>query len=309
MQETVVRNVRPALLILLGAVGFVLLIACANVANLLVARASVRSREIAIRSAIGAGRWRIVRQLLTESLLLALAGGIGGLAIGVVGVRTLIAMNPGNLPRIGVDGSGITLDWTVLAFTMGVSLLTGVLFGIFPALQASRADLNSTIKETGGRGGSSMGQNRVRSLLVVIELALAIVLLAGAGLLIRTFAALHSVEPGFDPHNVLTLETSLTGAKFDTSAGVTDLARRAVEKIEAMPGVQAAAGSSYLPLEGGLGLPFNIAGRQHTDGPSDGGAGWAYVTPHFFDVFRVKVLWPHVHRSRCRRCPRRSHCE
>ncbi|HEY3741068.1 MAG TPA: ABC transporter permease, partial [Bryobacteraceae bacterium] len=290
MQETVVRNVRPALLILLGAVGFVLLIACANVANLLVARASVRSREIAIRSAIGAGRWRIIRQLLTESLLLAMAGGIGGLAIGVVGVRALLALSPGNLPRIGADGSNVTLDWTVLAFTMGVSLLTGILFGIFPALQASKADLNATIKETGGRGGSSMGQNAARSVLVVIEMALAIVLLAGAGLLIRTFAALHAVDPGFDPRNVLTLETSLTGAKYNTSAGVSDLARRAIEKIEALPGVVSAAGSSYLPLEGGLGLPFNIAGRQHNDRPSDGGAGWAYVTPHFFDVFKVKVL-------------------
>jgi putative ABC transport system permease protein len=290
MQETIVRDVRPALLILLGAVGFVLLIACANVANLLVARASVRSREIAIRSAIGAGRWRIIRQLLTESLLLSTAGGIGGLIIGVIGVRALLALNPGNLPRIGEDGSGVTIDWTVLAFTMGVSLLTGILFGVFPALQASRADLNATIKDTGGRAGSSLGQNKARSVLVVVELALAIVLLAGAGLLIRTFAALHVVDPGFDPHNVLTLETSLTGVKFDAAAGVTDLARRAIERIEALPGVQSAAASSYLPLEGGLGLPFNIIGRQRAEGPSDGGAGWAYVTAHFFDVFKVKVV-------------------
>jgi len=290
MQETIVRNVRPALLILLGAVGCVLLIACANVANLLVARASVRSREIAIRSAIGAGRWRIIRQLLTESVLLSSAGGLLGLAIGVIGVRGLLALNPGNLPRIGADGAGVTIDWTVLAFTMGVSLLTGVLFGLFPAIHASRTDLTETIKDAGDRGGSSMGQNKTRSALVIVELALAIVLLAGAGLLIRTFAALHAVSPGFDAHNVLTLDTSMTGAKFDTSAGVTDLSRMAVERIEAIPGVEAAAASSYLPLEGGLGLPFNIVGRTRAEGPSDGGAGWAYVTAKFFEVFKVKVV-------------------
>ena len=290
MQETIVRNVRPALLILLGAVGFVLLIACANVANLLVARASVRAREIAIRAAIGAGRWRIMRQLLTESILLSLGGGLLGFVIGALGVRALLALNPGNLPRISADGAGVSIDFSVMAFTMGVSLLTGVLFGLFPALQASRADLNSTIKEGGGRAGSSAGQNRARSVLVVVELAMAIVLLAGAGLLIRTFAALHTVAPGFDAHNVLTLDTSLTGAKFETSAGISDLTRRAIEKIEALPGVEAAAASSYLPLESGLGLPFNIIGRTHADGPADGGAGWAYVTARFFDVFRVKVV-------------------
>lgn len=290
MQEIIVRNVRPALLILLGAVSCVLLIACANVANLLLARASVRTREISIRAAMGAGRWRIVRQLLTESVLLSLAGGVLGLALGAFGVRALLALNPGNIPRIGIDGSGVALDWRVLGFTLLLSVLTGIVFGLVPAMQASRADLNVTLKESGARGGSGLRQNKTRSVLVVTEMALAIVLLVGAGLLIRTFAALHRVEPGFDAHNVLTMETSLTGGNFERTAPIADLARQAIERIEALPGVQAAAASCYLPLEGGLGLGFVIEGRPLTNGPAHGGAGWAYVTHHFFDVFKVPIV-------------------
>ena len=290
LQQIIVRNVRPALLILLGAVAAVLLIACANVANLLLARAGVRSREIAIRAAIGAGRGRIVRQLLTESVLLSLMGGALGLAIGASGVRALLALNPGNIPRIGVDGSAVTLDWAVLSFTLAVSFVTGIVFGLVPAIEASRADLNATLKETGSRGGSGLRQNKTRSLLVVTEMALAIVLLAGAGLLIRTFAALHQVAPGFDPHNVLTMDTSLGGGRFEKTAAIAGLARQATERIEALPGVQAAAASCYLPLVGGLGLPFAIEGRPLTNGPAHGGAGWAYVTHRFFDVFKVPII-------------------
>jgi len=290
LQQIIVRNVRPALLILLAAVAAVLLIACANVANLLLARAGVRSREIAIRAAIGAGRGRIVRQLLTESVLLSFIGGALGFGIGAFGVRALLALNPGNIPRIGVDGSAVTLDWTVLGFTLAVSFLTGIVFGLVPAIEASRADLNATLKETGSRGGSGLRQNKTRSLLVVTEMALAIVLLAGAGLLIRTFAALHQVAPGFDPHNVLTMDTSLGGGRFENTAAIAGLARQATERIEALPGVQAAAASCYLPLAGGLGLPFAIEGRPLTNGPAHGGAGWAYVTYRFFDVFKVPII-------------------
>jgi putative ABC transport system permease protein len=290
LQETIVRNVRPALLILLGAVGFVLLIACANLANLQLVRGTVRSREIAICAALGAGRGRIVRRLLTESVLLSVAGGIIGLALGTAGVRILLAINPGDIPRIGANGSAVTLDWTVIAFTGLLSVLTGILFGLVPALQVSRTDLNVVLKESGARSGAGMRQNKARSLLVVTEMALAIVLLAGAGLLIRTFAALHSVAPGFDPHGVLTMETSLTGSRFDRTAAISDLARQAEERIEALPGVQAAAATCYLPLEGGLGLGFIIEGRPLGDAPAHGGAGWAYVTHRFFDVFRVPVI-------------------
>ncbi|MBZ5591601.1 MAG: ABC transporter permease [Acidobacteriia bacterium] len=290
LQETIVRDVRPALFILLGAVGFVLLIACANVANLLLVRATGRAREIAIRTAIGAGRGRIIRQLLTESVILSVIGGVMGMALGSVGVRALLALNPGNIPRIGENGAAVTLDWRVLAFSLGLALLTGIVFGLFPALQASRTDLSFTLKESGARAGTGLRQNKARSLLVISEMALAIVLLVGAGLLIRTFAALHSVNPGFDPHNVLTMDTSLTGSHFDQTAAITGMARQTIERMEALPGVEAAAASCYLPLEGGLGLGFSIAGRPANDQQSQGGAGWAYVTPRFFDVFRVPIV-------------------
>ena len=290
MQQTVVRNVRPALLVLAGAVGFVLLIACANVANLLLARSSVRSREIALRAALGAGRGRIVRQLLTESVLLALAGGVLGLALSAAGVRALLTLNPGNIPRIGPDGSAVSVDWMVLLFTLGLSVLTGIVFGLLPALQASRADLNTILKEGGARSGSGSRQNRARSLLVVTEMALAIVLLVGAGLLIRTFSALRTVAPGFDSHNVLTMDTSLTATRYEKTGPIAELARQAVERIQALPGVEAAAASCYLPLEGGLGLPFIIEGRPLGNDTNHGGAGWAYVTSRFFDVFKVRVV-------------------
>jgi predicted permease len=290
LQETIVRDVRTALFVLLGAVGFVLLIACANVANLLLVRATGRAREMAIRAAIGAGRGRIVRQLLTESVLLSLLGGVFGVILGAAGVRALLALNPGNIPRIGEHGAAVTLDWTVLAFALGLALVTGIVFGLFPALQASRSDLISTLKESGARSGVGLRQNKARSLLVVTEMALAIVLLVGAGLLIRTFSALHNVNPGFDPHNVLTMDTSLAGSHFNQTATVTGMARQTIERMQALPGVEAAAASCYLPLEGGLGLGFSIAGRPANDQQSQGGAGWAYVTPRFFDVFRVPIV-------------------
>jgi len=290
LQETIVRDVRTALFILLGAVGFVLLIACANVANLLLVRGTGRAREMAIRAAIGAGRGRIIRQLLTESVLLSLIGGVFGVMLGAAGVRALLALNPGDIPRIGEDGSAVTLDWTVLAFSLGLALATGIIFGLFPALQSSRTDLISTLKESGARSGVGLRQNKARSLLVVTEMALAIVLLVGAGLLIRTFSALHNVNPGFDPHNVLTMDTSLTGTHFNQTAAITGMARQTIERMEALPGVEAAAASCYLPLEGGLGLGFSIAGRPANGQQSQGGAGWAYVTPRFFDVFRVPVV-------------------
>jgi putative ABC transport system permease protein len=298
MQQRMVRNVRTALYILLGAVGCVLLIACANVANLLLARAAGRARDIAIRCAIGAGRGRIIRELLTESMVLSILGGVAGLAIGALGVRALLAVNPGNIPRIGEDGSGVGLNWTVLGFTLLLSMVTGVVFGLVPALQASRADLNLALKESTSRSGSGLGQAKARGVLVVVEMALAIVLLAGAGLLIRTFSALHSVAPGFDPHNVLTMDTALTGSKYDQTAVIAETAKQALDRMEAIPGVEAAAATSYLPLEGGLGLGFIIQGRPLTNGPSHGGAGWNYVTAHFFNVFHIPVVRGRVFTER-----------
>ncbi len=290
MQELLVQNVRPALFILLGAVACVLLIACANVASLLLARATVRSREIAIRAAMGAGRGRIVRQLLTESTVLSVAGGLVGLLIGVVGVRALLAVSPGGIPRIGPEGANVTLDWRVMAFTLGLSVATGILFGLVPALHASRADLNSTLKESGARSGSGLRHNKTRASLVVVETALAMVLLTGAGLLIRTFSALHSVNPGFDPHNVLTMDTSLGGGKYDKTEAIDSMTRQVLERVQAIPGVEAAAASDYVPLQGGLGLGFVIQGRPLTKGPVHGGAAWNYVTARFFDVFKIAIV-------------------
>ena len=215
LRDTVVGDVRKALLVLLGAVSFVLLIACANVANLLLARATLRRREIAIRASIGAGRGRIIRQLLTESVLLSLAGGALGLVLGYAGVRALLSLNPGNIPRIGEHGSGAVLDWRVLVFTLAISFLTGILFGLIPAFNASRTDLIATLKESGSRSGTGLRHNKARSLLVIVEMTLAVVLLVGAGLMIRTFGMLRSVDPGFNAHNVLVMEMSLTGARFE----------------------------------------------------------------------------------------------
>lgn len=296
LQEAIVSGVRQSLLILAGAVSFVLLIACANVANLLLARAMGRKREIAIRAAVGAGRGRLMRQLLTESVLLSLAGGAVGLAAGYAGIRAILSVSPGNIPRIGLEGTSVGLDWRVLAFTLGVSILTGILFGLVPAVQSSRADLNSTLKESGSRGGAGVRHNRTRALLVTTEMALALVLLIGAALLIRTFFAIRQVNPGFDPHNVLTMRMSLTGPQFAKPAGVAQLVREGRRRILALPGVEAVGSSCCVPLEGGYGLPFEIPGRP--PGPtSKGSAGWTMISAGYFETFKIPVLRGRAYRQ------------
>ena len=247
LEEAQVANVHSALLLLLGTVAFVLLIACANIANLLLARAAVRRREIAIRAALGAGRRRIINQLLTESVLLSLAGGALGLVIGYFGVRALLAINPGNIPRIGEKGAGLAMDWRVLVFTLFISIFTGILFGLIPAINASRIDLNITLKESGSRSGSGFRQNKARAILVVTEMALALILLVGSALLIRTYIALRNVQPGFDHHNILTMNMSLNDARYQKTAGVALLVRDGVERIESLPGVESAATTCSLP--------------------------------------------------------------
>jgi putative ABC transport system permease protein len=287
--EVVVRGVRTLLWVLLGAVGFVLLIACANVANLLLARATVRKREIAIRSAVGAGRGRIVRQLLTESVVLSMAGGLLGLVIGFVGIRALLSINPGNIPRVGLQGAEVSMDGYVVLFTLGLSFVTGILFGLIPAFQAARADLSSTIKESTGRSGSGFRHNKARSLLVITETALALVLLVGAALLLRSFAALRAVDPGFDSQNVLTLRMSLSGPQFVKTAGVDLLVRQGSERLKALPGVVTAGATCCIPLEGGFGLPFIIVGRP-LEGTSTGGGRYMISSPAYFDVFKIPLL-------------------
>ncbi|HET9704902.1 MAG TPA: ABC transporter permease [Vicinamibacterales bacterium] len=289
LQEMIVRNVRSSLWILLGAVSLVLLIACANVANLLLVRATVRQREIAIRAAIGAARGRIARQLMTESVVLSLLGGLVGLALGVLGIRALLALNPGNIPRIGIDGAAVGVDGRVLAFTAFVSVLTGLVFGLFPALRAARVDLSTVMKESAGRSGTGFKQNKTRAVLVITEIALALVLLVGAALLIRTYIALRAVDPGFNPQRVLTMRMSLTGDRFAKTAAIGQLMREGRERLEALPEVEAAAASCCVPLQGGFGLGFIIEGRP-LEGPAHGGGSFTPISANYFNVFKIPVL-------------------
>ncbi len=289
MREALVKDVRTSLLVLVGAVGFVLLIACANVANLLLVRATGRKREIAIRTAIGAGRGRIIRQLLTESVLLSLVGGILGLALGYLGIRALMSVNTAGLPRVGEDGALIGIDWRVLLFTLAVSVTTGIVFGLIPALQGSRTELNTALKDSSSRSGTGFRQNKTRTILVIVEMALAVVLLVGSALLIRTSIALQSVDPGYNTSNVITMRMSLTGPKYLKSMGVEQTLRDGVDRIRAIPGVIDATATCCVPLQGGYGLPFQVVGRPLTDGQYHGGGEWITISPGFFEVYKIPV--------------------
>ncbi len=295
MREAIVGNVKPALLILLGAVALVLLIACSNVANLLLARAAARRRELAIRAAVGASRSRVIRQLLTESVILAGLGGLLGFLLGAWGVRSLLLLVPGNIPRLTDPDQAQTLfsvlDWRVALFTIGVSFLTGILFGLWPALQISNPDLAATLKEASGRSATGRKQNRVRKLLVAGEMALALVLLVSAVLLIKTFAALSSVNPGIDPHHVLTMETSLAGPRYTTTKNVDTFVTQVIRRIESIPGVEAAATATVLPATNEIDLPFNILGKPPKAGQDfNGDEQWRAVSPHYFAVFKIPLL-------------------
>ena len=290
LRDSIVGDVRKSLLVLLGAVGLVLLIACANVANLLLVRATGRKREFAIRSALGASRTRIIQQLLTESVLLAVTGGVLGLGLGFLGVKALLAVSPAGLPRVGEDGAAVGLDWRVLGFTLAVSFVTGIVFGLFPALATSRTDLNSTLKESSNRAGTGFRQGKARSLLVISEVSLALVLLVGAALLIRTFVALHAVNPGFDAHNVLTMEMSLTSDRFAKTAGFAQLDRAGRERLNAIPGVEVSAMTCCLPIQGQFGLPFTIVGKPTPQAKDSPGAGWMNASADYFKLFRIPVI-------------------
>lgn len=246
MREVMVGEIRPALLMLLGAVGLVLLIACANVANLLLARAAAREGELAVRTALGAGRGRLVRQLLTESMILALSGGVVGLLLAYWGTKALMVLRPREIPQLDAVG----LDGAVIAFTLGVAVVTGILFGLVPALQVARTDLSTSIRE-GSRGSlSGRAAGRVRGALVVAEMALAVLLLAGAGLLIRSFVELVSVDPGFRPEGVLSVNVSLPNTSYPDDAAVRQFHSRLQARLRALPGVTSAGAVFALPLAG-----------------------------------------------------------
>jgi predicted permease len=288
LRDSVIGDARNSLFMMLGAVALVLLIACANVANLLLARATIRKREFAIRSALGAGRGRIVRQLLTESVLLSLAGGILGMALGFAGMRALLSLNPASLPRIGEGGLAVSIDWRVLGFTLAVSLLTGILFGLFPAFSASRSDLNLMLKESGNQFGTGFREKTVRSLLVIGEISLALVLLIGSALLIRTSIALHSVNAGFDDHNVLVMEMALNGQRYQNTAGIAEVLRNGRDRLNGLPEVEVAAAGFWLPIDVEDNAGFQIEGRAVAKDCCV--TKWMSITPGYLSLYRIPVL-------------------
>ena len=286
MRDAIVGDVRPALLILLGAVALVLLIACANVANLLLARGEARQREIAVRLALGANRRRIVRQLLTESTVLALAGGAGGTLLAWWGMKALLAVNPDAIPRLEL----VRIDPTVGLATLGVALITGLLFGLAPAMRVARPELQSSLKE-GTRGGSvGRAQQRLGRALVAGEVALAVVVVIGAALLMRSFWALRNVDPGFDPTNVLAVDVALPVARYDPNA-TTTFYRQLVERMAGLPGVTAAAAASDLPpVAGGSNWDIEILGRRRAAGQAAPSPNVRVVTDGYFRALRIEPI-------------------
>jgi len=288
--EQVVGNVRTALLVLLGSVGLVLLIACANVANLLLSRAVARQQEMAVRAALGASRWRIVRQLLTESVLLALCGGALGIFICVLSVKWIHILGTKSIPRLADVGT----DGRVLLFTLSLSLLSGILFGLAPALRISRLDLNSTLKDASrGTAGTSAvwGRgNNVRRLLVISELALSVVLLIGAGLLIRSFARLQNVLPGFEPRGVLTFDLTMTGRRYNDKQVVRNTYKQLWERLEHLPGANAAGGVTSLPLSQAFAwTPITVEGRRPPPGEKFLNADERLVGGHYFEAMGIPL--------------------
>jgi len=284
----IVGDIRSTLWVLMGAVAFVLLIACVNVASLMLARMTTRAREISIRVALGAGRWQIVRQLLTESVLLALIGGAVGLLLAVVGVKMLVALSPENIPQL----KGVAIDGRVLGFTLLVSTLAGVLSGLAPALSALRTDLNESLKDGGRSPGGAPSHRRLHGALVVTEIALSFVLLIGAGLLIKSFLRLSNVEMGFKSERVLTMQLALSRAKYPEPQQRAALLRQLIERVEALPGVQAAGTGSGIPLSGQeQDTSFTIEGKPPAAlGSGDDNANYRSVTHGFFRALGIPLI-------------------
>ncbi len=287
LHEQAVAYIRPALMVLLSAVGFVLLIACTNVANLLLARAATRHKEIAIRTALGAGRLRLIRQLLTESLLLSLTGGGLGLLLAMWAVDGLAAIGPQDIPRLNEIG----LDRWVLLFTFAVSVATGLIFGLVPALQASKPNLTEVLKD-GARGAtSSLRNNRIRSILVTTEIALSLLLLVGAGLMLRSFIRLQQVDPGFRTDNILTLNLSLSESRYPEKHQIAGFFQEAINKVRALPGVEAVGATSELPLSGGMSTSgFDIEGRPAPPPDEKMMAGNRAISPDYFSTMGISFI-------------------
>src|ERR1035437_6893773 len=285
--ETVVGSqLRQSLYVLLSAVGMVLLIGCANLANLTLARGSAREREVAIRASVGAGRWWLMRQCLTQNVLLSICGGVCGLGLGLALKKGLeLAVPPFSLPR----EANVAMDGRVLLFTLALAILTGIVFGLAPALQAARPNLAGCMKE-GGRGASSGGRHKVRGALVVTEMALAFVLLTGAGLLIRSFFQMQQVDTGFDSTNVLTAGLPIPDKRFPDPAQLNAYLRQVVSNVEALPGVRDVALTSALPMQGwGNGMPFQRADKPMVDRANRRGCFFKMVSPSYFRALGMKV--------------------
>jgi putative ABC transport system permease protein len=285
-QDDVVGETRSMLLLLFGAVTFVLLIACANVANLLLATSASRQKEMAIRAALGASRWRVMRQLFTESTTLALAGGAFGFLLSFWLVSLMKKLLPADFPRIGE----IHVDWRVLGFTLVASVLTGILFGFAPALQFTRSDVQESIRETGRGVSSSLRRSRFRQALIVAEVALSVVLLAGAGLLFRSFIRLQSVNAGFVAQQVLTARVSPSGTNFKTDADYISFYQRVIEKVSAIPGVSDAGLINTLPLSLGPTVGFRVEGRPVTTPDKWPVVNYRNVTPNYFRAMSIPIL-------------------
>lgn len=287
LEERMLGDTRKPLLILLGAVGFVLLIACVNVANLLLVRAAAREGEIVIRAALGAGRGRIVRQLLTESLVLALVGGAAGAALAIWITKMLVTLGPRGIPRL----DQARVDGVALLFALGISLLAGALFGLAPALQTSRTDLSGVIRE-GTRGSKGRTGTRARGLLVIVEMALAVVLLAGAGLLIRSFARLQNVDSGFQTEHVLTFNLQLPEGKYSDGSKLRAFTTALVERLEHLPGATAAGVTAYgLPLTAeDFTLSFSVAGRPPAPPGKEEALRVATATPDYFRILGIRLV-------------------
>ncbi|HYP29038.1 MAG TPA: ABC transporter permease [Blastocatellia bacterium] len=287
LHEQIVGDIRPALLILMGAVGFVLLIACANVANLLLARAAVRQKETAIRTALGAGRARLVRQFLTESVLLSGLGGVLGLVISIVGVKVLVSFVPDSISQ----AKEVTLDAKVLLFTFGISMLTGVIFGLIPALQASRPNLNETLKEGGRDSSAGASGSRARNILVVSEIGLALVLLIGAGLMINSFLKLLSVDPGFRTDSMLTAKIILPDSKYPGRIERAAFFRQLLERVGSLPGVEAAGLTTSLPLTSkGNSLGIAVEGRPEPPPDEVPIIVTRVINPDYFRTMSIPLL-------------------
>jgi putative ABC transport system permease protein len=284
-----VRTYSTALWIMMGAVGFVMLIACANVANLMLARASGRQKEIALRAALGASRWRIIRQLLVESLIIALIGGALGVLIGFWGIDLLRAGNPGEAAKYAPGWKNMGINLPVLAFTLAISLLSGLLFGLAPAWHVSKPELNDALKE-GGRQTTG-GSHRLRSLLVVSEVALSLVLLIGAGLMVRSFLAILKTSPGFNPEGVLTMNLNLPFAKYKEEPQRAAFYSDLVQRVKALPGVQSAAVINYLPLGGSNSSDaFLVEGRPEPAPGQENIGRYRVCTPDYFQTMGISIL-------------------